>query len=397
MNVLIVTHFDDAVGGVASVTGNLARHLERKGHRPVFFLPGTTEHPTRVTTAWGFTGYRQNLRAPWISAHPFRSIIAFLAYLPRTLYQLHVLLRAEAIDVVNVHYPLDGHISFALFRALRRIRLVVSVHGAEVFPNGQRSASYSWALRTLLRLADVIVAPSRAFLRDLLAVFPSVTERAVAVHNGIDLDEFPVPAPLPARSHAPTVLCIAAHNSKKAIDVLLQAFAAVRRAYPSAQLQLVGDGPLRGQLERLAQELALGGSVAFLGACTRGEVDRLLNACHVFVLPSRAEPFGLVVVEAMAHGRPVVASAVGGITEIIDHGTTGLLVPPDDPEALAQAVLQVLSDEPLAKALAARGQARARAEFSCERTGSQYERLYARLVAGRHLDPRAIARSYSAS
>jgi glycosyltransferase involved in cell wall biosynthesis len=387
VNVLLVVPWDQETGGVASVVGNLARELQRRGHGVVFLHPGDAERPTPRTTKWGFAGYELNLRTPFIAEHPLRSVVAFLATLVPTLWRLSALLRRERIEIVNIHYPLEAFAYFGVLRWLLPMRLVVSVHGADLFPGGERQAAYPASLRFLVRSADAIVAPSRAFLADCLSVFPSASRRALAIHNGIDLEELTrSDGDAGAGASGPYLLCIAAHNEKKALDVLLRAFARIAPAHPELRLLLVGDGPLRGQLEALARALALGERVEFLGPRGRKEVARLLRGCLVFVLPSRSEPFGMVVAEALACGRPVVASAVGGIPEIVEDGRSGVLVAPDDPEALARAVSRLLDDAALREALAAAGRTRARLGFGCEQMGAAYESLFAAL-ARRELTP----------
>lgn len=383
LNVLLVTQLDQAFGGVASVVGNLGRHLEQRGHHVAFFYMGSAEMPKRRTTPWGFPGYEQNLRPPSISWRSPRSMTAFFVFLFRTLWRLAAVIRAERIDVVNIHYPLDAHIYFLLLRRLLNFKLVVSVHGAELFPTGRPLPSYSWAVTRLLQSADAVVAPSHSFLQDCVAAFPSVARQGLTIHNGIDLEEFAAPAGERNESDgraAPYLLCVAAHNEKKAVDVLLRAFVAIEREHPGIRLRLVGDGPLRTQHEQLARELAIAEKVDFLGARGRTDVGAQLDGCSAFVLPSRAEPFGMVVVEALAHGRPVVASAVGGIPEIIEDGRSGVLVKPDDPDVLAAAVSRVLRDKLLGEALARVGEARARALFGKTTMGSRYERLYEDLL-----------------
>jgi glycosyltransferase involved in cell wall biosynthesis len=161
----------------------------------------------------------------------------------------------------------------------------------------------------------------------------------------------------------------------------LRAFVWISKRHPELRLLLVGDGPLRAQNEALARALSVDDSVEFLGWRGRAEVRRLLRNCHVFVLPSRSEPFGIVVAEALACRRPVVASAVGGIQEIIENGRCGVLVEPDDPERLAKAILRVLEDDVLRERIAEAGLERAVDQFSCKRTGGRYERLYSTLLA----------------
>jgi glycosyltransferase involved in cell wall biosynthesis len=123
--------------------------------------------------------------------------------------------------------------------------------------------------------------------------------------------------------------------------------------------------------------------VRFLGSKGRDEIRRLLGDCTIFVLPSRSEPFGMAVTEALACQKTVVASAVGGIPEIIEDGRSGLLVEPDDPNALADALLRVLGDDSLRASLAKAGHQRVRDSFGCELMGARYESVYLALLNGK--------------
>lgn len=381
MNVLLVVPWDERFGGVASVVGNLARSLERSGHRVVFFHPGEPEHCRRRTTAWGFMGYERNLRPPFIREYPIRSLVSFAVSLALTLYQLAAVIRRHQIQIVNVHYPVQSFVYFGLLRWLLPIRLVLSVHGADLFRDGRRPARYPWSIRLLVACADALVAPSKAFLQECLAVFPRAARNGAGIHNGVDMEELASPDPGGMTSaQPPYVLCIAAHNEKKALDVLLTAFAEIGDAHRGVRLLLVGDGPLRRQHEAQARALALDGRVEFLGERGRAEVARLLHGCSIFVLPSRSEPFGMVVIEALACRKAVVASAVGGIPEIIEDGRSGVLVEPDNPGALARALTRMLDDHALRERLADAGYERVQERFGCERMGAEYERLYAALL-----------------
>jgi glycosyltransferase involved in cell wall biosynthesis len=390
-SVMLVVPWDQEVGGVASVVGNLARELEKSGHRVVFLHPGHSDRCRRRRTAWGFTGYELNLRAPLVREHPVKSLAAFVVYCALTLYRIASVIRAHRVQVVNVHYPVDLFVYLAVLRWLLPIRLVVSVHGADLFRDGRRRERYSWSLRLLLSSADALVAPSKAFLRECLVVFPKAVKNGVVILNGVDIDELATPdAERGAGERAPYLLCIAAHNEKKALDVLITAFAEISGAYRGLRLLMVGDGPLRRQHEEQARSLSLEQRVVFLGKKGRSEVARLLHGCSIFVLPSRSEPFAMVVTEALACRKPVVASAVGGIPEIIEDGHSGVLVEPDNPGALARALVKVLDNHAFYEGLAAAGYATVRERFGCGRMGAEYGDLYSALVAG-HVKPAGLS------
>jgi len=151
--------------------------------------------------------------------------------------------------------------------------------------------------------------------------------------------------------------------------------------FPSTRLLLVGEGPLRGDLQRLTKALDLERHVIFTGL--RTDVPRLLQAVDVFVLPSLWEGFGLVLLEAMVAGRPIVASSVGAIPEIVLDAETGLLVPPRQPDSLAGAILALLENPAWAARMGAAGRKRVEAKFSLDTIVAQWDALYEDLLASK--------------
>jgi glycosyltransferase involved in cell wall biosynthesis len=139
----------------------------------------------------------------------------------------------------------------------------------------------------------------------------------------------------------PVVMFVGVLESYKGVDVLLHAWADVVKQVPQARLRLVGEGNLRANLIRLTQELDVSASVEFLGRIPREQMPSMFDSARMLVLPSRSEGLGLVVIEAMARGRPIVATAVGGIVELVHEGV-GRLVAPDDPTALGEAISSLL-------------------------------------------------------
>jgi glycosyltransferase involved in cell wall biosynthesis len=382
VNVLIVVPWDQARGGVATVVNNLAKHLVQNGHGVHFLHPGDGARPQPKTTRAGFPGYQLNLRGPAVAHRPLVSAAAFWLRLPGTLLRLRKLLRAHRIDVVSIHYPLPSFLYFALCRLLFGVRVVVSAHGADLMPDGRRAPRYPWGTRLLLRACDRVTAPSRSYLGCVLDAFPRLRHKAVAVHNGIDLAEFGGDLREEGAPRGRFLLNIAAHNGKKGIDTLLHAISIARSSRPDLELVQVGDGPLRSEMEALAVRLGLEENVRFLGTQELPAVRRLLGQCTAFVLPSRAEPFGIVLLEAMACGKAVVASRVGGIPEFVVDAESGYLVPPDDPQALASAICRVVADDLARHRLGAAGREAVAARFTHEHMGARFESIFRDLLAG---------------
>jgi glycosyltransferase involved in cell wall biosynthesis len=383
MNILIIVPWDQEFGGVASVVGNLAAYLRGKKHDVSFLHPGHQNIIRKKNTKWGFPGYQLRLRVPLVKGHSVRSLIAFLVFFPLTLLQIVYLLLSLKIDIVNVHYPSAEFFYSAICRRLLGIKLVTSIHGADFFPAGKPRENIPICTRFLLSSSDCIIAPSNSFLLDFMNLFPSLRTRGHFIHNGINIAEMnPLPQKEEHKDGNKYLLCIAAQNEKKGIDVLLHAFSKIRADHSSLQLLLVGDGPLRKKHKEMADALGLQNGVRFLGDRGRQEVVKLLHGCELLVLPSRAEPFGIAVIEAMACRKPVVATRVGGIPEIIEDGKSGILVEPDDTDSLTKAITYVLKDETVKAYLAANGYERVCANFLWEHAGAKYEKLFSSLSNG---------------
>jgi glycogen synthase len=380
VSVLLAVPWDQEVGGVASVVGNLARHLESRGHRVLFFHPGHPEVLRHKKTKWGFDGVEINLRTPFIPGHMLRSVIAFVMTFPFTLIQVIRLLRAQDIRVVNIHYPGDAFIYFAFCRWLLPIRLVVSIHGSDVLPWNVPRKRLSLALRLLLRAADLIVSPSWGFLKQCNHLLGPSSARQIAIHNGIDLQELQAAASEQSgKAQDPFVLSLASHDEYKALDVLIRAMALLKDRGEGVRLVQAGDGPMRAELESLATALGVNQQIQFIGWQSRASVARLLNECAIVVLPSRTECFPLAIIEALACGKPVVATPVGGVPELVEDGTNGILVEPEDSYGLAAAIRLLLGDADLRERFGSAGRIRA-SRFQWHDMGEGYTKAYEEIL-----------------
>jgi glycosyltransferase involved in cell wall biosynthesis len=180
---------------------------------------------------------------------------------------------------------------------------------------------------------------------------------------------------------APIIGSVGSLYTVKAFDVLLRATALLVGERPDVRVLIVGDGPERPALERLARELGVDSSVRLLGS--RSDVPDILDTLDIAVCCSNSEGSPLSVMEYMGAGLPVVASAVGGLPDLIEPGVNGLLVPPGDPSALAEALADLLGDPERAQAMGARGRERQRAEFDIDVLVRRLENLYCDLLDGR--------------
>ena len=196
-------------------------------------------------------------------------------------------------------------------------------------------------------------------------------EKIVVIPNGIDPTIFP---PREYSTHLRRIAMVACLREEKRIDVLISAAPRILSRHPDAEFMIVGDGSCRDGLVALAQKLGVTDRVKFLGH--RDDVPALLTQADLFVLPSRSEAFPNSIIEAMASGLPVVASAVGGIPELVADGKTGRLVPPGNPAALAGAVLDLLDAPERAEEFGRAGRAQIEQTYSFHRMVGQMEALY---------------------
>ena len=382
MKVLLVIPWDEERGGVVSVARNLTRYLQSRGHHVVFFHPGTTLFLRRRTTKLGFDGATLRLVLPYGERYRLLRVVVFPFLFAAGLIQLLWFLRRERVQIINLHYVEDGFAYFAVCRRLLPIRLVTSIHGRDAFYREKPRSRYSRAFRFLIRCSDLVVLPSSSYRKKLLQAFPAIGKKVVFIHNGIDpvqfapMDEERVGRPIAERY----MLCVAELRDYKGIDILLRAAKPLLDNEDSVSLVLAGDGPLRQPLEELAASLGIRDRTSFLGTKGAADIAALMRGCELLVLPSREEPFGIVLIEAMACKTPIVASEIGGIPEIIEHERTGILVEPENPYALTEALRTVLANEDLRRRLAENGYRRAMERFCFQHTGAAYENAFASLL-----------------
>jgi len=381
MKILLVVPWDQELGGVSAVVGNLARYLQAQGHEIVFLTPSRCISPRSQMTKCGFPGFGMRLQVPFGKRHPLVSLPLFAVFFPLILYQLIRLIQREQIQIINIHYAVDQCFYFAICRRWLAVKLVTSIHGGDIFPGGRSRTKYSFISRLLLSASDLIIAPSRQCRDDFLAIFPHLTDKTHFIHNGINLSELQgTPQNSKQIGQGRSILSIASYDKYKGLDVLIRSFSLLLSFDRRLRLLLAGDGPERKQLEELAKSLSVDAQIDFLGWQGRDQIKQLLFNCDVFVLPSRWESFGLVLLEALSCGKPVVATNVVGIPEIIENGRNGLLVEPDDPAALAAAIKRVLTNHDLQRLFAANGYKVVRERFRFKHTGAKYESFFLELL-----------------
>jgi teichuronic acid biosynthesis glycosyltransferase TuaC len=332
----------------------LARHCRVRVVSPVPWFPpiklfprwyGYSELPSHESRG-GLEIFRP--RTVMLPRNFLFSLLGFSFYL--TLRScLHQVAQGFSIDVIHAHtaYP-DGFAAVLLGRALA-CPTIITLHGGDVTQYFQRYSGRKLGLWAIAH-ANAVIAVSSS-LQHIVAEEYGVRSTTIEViPNGVDVTRFsPMPRseaakPLGLQAEVRRILYVGAIAQQKGLDYLLRGFAALLpESQEPVQLILVGEGEYEHRARALAGELGIAARVVFAGQRSNEEIPLWINASDLLVLPSLREGFGVVLVEAMSCGKPVVATACGGPEDVVTP-QTGILVPPADEKALAQAMLDVLRD-----------------------------------------------------
>ena len=275
---------------------------------------------------------------------------------------------AVAGIALNVRIVYVGHVNLAPLLILFRFsncRSIIATHGVEVW-----QPMFWW--RTLaLRLASKVTAPSTYTAQALLDIQRIQTESVVVIPWALDpgfnliADEGTSLSPeFPSRRILLTVSRLASSDGYKGVDTVIQAFKFVREKIPEVYYVILGDGDQRARLERIATEIGVGDHVFFAGFVPDEELQAYYRQCEIFVMPSKGEGFGLVFIEAMSCGKPVIGARHGGTLDVIVEGETGFLVEYGDVAGLAQCLLHLLKNESLRIQLGEAGKKRVEEVYS---------------------------------
>ena len=314
-------------GGMANQTRQLARLLEESG---------LSVEIVQVNAPY---------RPGWVER--LRGVRAMFRLVP---YLAHLWSSAGRVDLF--HIMANSGWAWHLFAApaiwiahLRGIPAIVNYRGGEAEQFLQRQAR--WIRPSLLRARSVVV-PS-GFLEGVFARWGIATE---IVPNIVDLDRF---SPAPRQPGPPHVVVTRNLESIYDIPTALRAFVAIRNRYPNASLSVAGSGPLRSELERLAETLQITEAVRFTGRLDNEQLPDLYRSADLMLNPSTVDNMPISILEALASGIPVVSTDVGGVPFVVEDGSTALLIPPRCPAEMATAALRILGEPPLAARLRAAG------------------------------------------
>ena len=320
--------------------------------------------------AWDFARELEAAGVP-VEAMPLAADVDPLAFLrlSATLLRRH----PRILHTHLVHADVYGQLAGALTRIPTRFS---TKHGFNEFREGR---PFALADRAVASLAHVHIAISRGLARYLADTEGFDESSFDIVHYGIA----PRGALAPFPQGTPRLLCVGRLITIKGHIVLLRAFAMARREVPGLELEIAGRGPLEPALRALAKELGIADAVRFLGYVN--PIQGAIEQSAIVVVPSMGEGFGMVALEAMERARPVIAASIGGLSELVSHGETGLLVPPGEAEPFARAIVELSSDLGRAERMGAAGRTRSvekfLEEFCTDRTEILYRQALGQIAA----------------
>jgi N-acetyl-alpha-D-glucosaminyl L-malate synthase BshA len=376
MNIGIICYA--SVGGSGIIATELGKTLASRGH---------SVHILSSDTPFRFGDYQPGLNFHRVDtpSYPLFREPQYLLSLTNKIVQVA---RHERLDVVHAHYAIPhataAYLARQILAATDRGTVpcnITTLHGTDITLLGS-DPSYSETVAFCIDQSDGVTAVSQSLKTDTvrelgvqidIRVIPNFLD--CAVHRHVDATSLRKRL---IREGEKAVIHVSNFRPVKRTTVVVEIFARIRAAMP-ARLLMVGGGPDRDRAEAVARGLGLSDEVDFLGE--QEQVMPLLSASDLFLLPSSQESFGLAALEAMACEVPVVASRVGGLPEVIEHGRTGFLLPPDDFDAMSEAAIAILSDEPARRKMGAAAAEMVRERFGADRIVTMYERFYEEMLS----------------
>lgn len=378
MKVAICTDwFYPRSGGIQSHVLGLGLELTKRGHEVVIITKG-------------MSGKKSHHRVPEVECLGFRQVKPLaplpLVFIPPDLAGLKDVLKREEFDIVHAHHAFTPT-SLMSIKFARKLGIPTVLTNHSIFL--ANSSDYLWTpmsyflfpFRHYINEADKIIAVSKA-AAEFIEHF-SKREKVVVVPNGVDVNRFnsvksTFPNGLPFSTlKNPTILYVGRLVYRKGIHVLLRSMPHILETIPDTQLLIAGSGYMESFIRLLTKSLKLEDHVKLLGFVPEDELPSLYNLSNLFILPSiYAESFGITLLEAMASGTPIVASAIGGIPEVVENGVNGILFKKGDELNLGNAVIRVLDDPTLANELAINARKKVEEQYSWPVVVEAVEEVY---------------------
>jgi len=369
MRILLWSYsFWPAIGGLEIFSAELLPALQERGYE---FLVLTSQRFSDQPFESRYKGI-PIFRFPFHDETSYTNIDKMQKIRGRILH----LIRSFSPDLIHMNYAADNSNFFYLITADKFASpLLLTMHGVW--------HRYSSLEKRILLSADWVTCVSASTLEYGRKLIPEILPRSSVIYNALKI----APSPsVVAPSDTPLLLCIGRLSPEKGFDIAITALASLRKHFTNVRLVIAGDGPSKKELEIQADKLNLGNVVEFVGWVIPNDVPSLIRSSTLVLMPSRSEGLPLVALEASFMARPIVASRVGGLPEVVVHEETGLLVEQENPEALAKAVEHLLQHPKNAKRMGQAAHRWAKSVFGWEQHVNSYDALYHRLIEDRQKD-----------
>lgn len=354
--------FWPSIGGVETQGFLFVTRMQEKGHSCLVLTPKGDPDEKDEEIYKGISIRRFDFKSILFNlGGSFSSVRSYLDWV----------LKSFQPDIVHLNTCLgESAIMFSMLRNIFSIPVILTMHAPHF---GGKMLSI---VKKICNQADQICCVSQWVLREIGELIPEIKNKLNLIYNGLPL--FKV-APTPLSFFPPIILLIGRLSPEKGFKSAIEAFSLFKKEEPSAKLLIAGDGIEYEALLKQVNELQLENEVEFIGRLNREEIPHTINRASLVVIPSYFESFGLAALEAMQMGRPVIASNVGGLPEIVSSPEVGSLVPPKNPDALYKAIRDVFLQPERAKQMGEKGRKIATEYFTIDQNVTRYEALYCKL------------------
>lgn len=334
---------------------------------------------------YGFTSLCEGAILPNLEKNKFLFFqIPFLFFF--AFINLAKIVKKEKIDIIHAHWIIPQAFLSVLYKKIFRkkdLKIICTVHGGDIF--GLKSIFARWFLKFSLKNCDFCTVNSQATRKEVLKIFP--IENIKIVPMGIDLQKFSSKEDSDEIKRRYNIqgsflLFVGSLRKEKGIKYLIQAMVKVLKRFSNSKLLIIGNGQYREDLEVLTRQLNLEKNIIFAGNIVNSELPKFYSAADITILPSaKYEGFGLVLIEALGVGTPVIGTNIGGIPDIIKNEITGLLVKPKDYLSLSNTIIRLLDDKPLREEIARNGQEYVKERFSWEIITNKFSEIIKNCVS----------------
>lgn len=371
----------ESVGGVNRVVVELCREMHRQGeYHPFIMIDSWEDSHARIVDKDFYTEIHYRIREPLTESNTVKASLLFLAYLPTELIRLRLMFKKYNIQVLNPHYFTLSASLLAVYRYVfgRSVKILASLHGADLLAIEASPPSKRFVYLAMLRRMDQVVTCSNGLKKKAAKLGEGL--RLHAIPNGFSDDvsrSTPIEDAGPTLPKSPYILSVATFENKKGLDVLIAAYYRLTPENPELELVLVGrSGPALREIQVQIEKLCLQSRVHIFTDVFPHTMAAFYQHALMFVLPSRYEPFGIVLLEAAVNRVPVISTRTMGGGEIISDGENGLLVDIEDQTALQLAIEQFINDPVMAERLSESLYSKVVVTYTWERACDAYIALF---------------------